>query len=74
MLHSEESKFSTLQSRLDPRIRSKIRKYFRVFIRALGAIDLWKNWRSKISWDCLFKQKVASSLFGVYNEPDTNGT
>jgi hypothetical protein len=54
VLHSAESKFSTLQSRLAPRIRNRIRKYFRVFIRGLGEVDLWKIQRSKISWDCLF--------------------
>jgi hypothetical protein len=45
MLHSAESKFSTLQSRLTPRIR----KYFRVFIRGLGEVDLWKKTRGRKS-------------------------
>jgi hypothetical protein len=44
-----------INSLISARNLNGIRKYFRVFIRALGAIDLWKKWRSKISWDCLFK-------------------
>jgi hypothetical protein len=39
MLHSAESNFWTLLSRIAPRIR----KYFRVLIRGLGAVDLCKK-------------------------------
>jgi hypothetical protein len=41
MQHSSESKFVTLESRLAPRIRNRIRKYFRVLIRGLGVVDFF---------------------------------
>jgi hypothetical protein len=60
MLHSAESRLRAMQVKINSLISARnlnrIRKYFRVFIRALGAINLWKKWRSKISWDCLFKR------------------
>jgi hypothetical protein len=62
MLHSAESWLCAMQVKINSLISARnlnrIKKYFRVFIRALGAIDLWKKWRSKISWDCLFKNST----------------
>jgi hypothetical protein len=55
MLQSTESTFSTVCGRISPRIRNGIKKYFRVLTTGIGAVDLWKNQKSKISWDCLFK-------------------
>jgi hypothetical protein len=47
MLHSAESRLRAMQvktnSLISARNLNRIRKYFRVFIRALGAIDLWKK-------------------------------
>jgi hypothetical protein len=61
MLHSAESRLRAMQVKINSLIPARnlnrIKKYFRVFIRALGAIDLWKKWRPKISWDCLFKKE-----------------
>jgi hypothetical protein len=54
MLYSAESTFSTVCGRIYQRIWTGMRNYFEVLNRGLGAVDLWKNKRSKISWDCLF--------------------
>jgi hypothetical protein len=47
MLHSAESRLRAMQVKINSLISARnlnrIRKYFRVFIRALGAIDLWKK-------------------------------
>jgi hypothetical protein len=37
MLHSTESKFASLYSRISPRNRNDMEKYFMVLIRGLGA-------------------------------------
>jgi hypothetical protein len=49
MLQSTESKFATLYGRIPPRIRNITRKCFRVLIRGLGVVDLWKNLMLKIA-------------------------
>jgi hypothetical protein len=38
--HSAESKLATLDSRMYPQIRNRIRKYFRALLRGLGVDDL----------------------------------
>jgi hypothetical protein len=51
MLRSGESWLHAMQhitySQISPQIQNRIWKYFRVLLRGLGTIDLWKNQRSK---------------------------
>jgi hypothetical protein len=57
MLQSARVDILTVCGRISPRIR----KYFRVLTRGLGAIDLWKKQKSQISWDCFFKTDFLAS-------------
>jgi hypothetical protein len=74
MLHSAASRRRAMQVNIYSLISSKnfnrFRKCFRVFFRALGAIDLWKKWRLKISCDCLFNQLPYSVRIRNYTIPD----
>jgi hypothetical protein len=50
-----ETPQNNFEIRISPRIRTRIRKCFRVWIRGPYGVDTWKNQEPKISCYCTFK-------------------
>jgi hypothetical protein len=55
MLHSAESNFRQFAAEYLREFETEFENNLGFLTRGLGPVDLWKNQRSKISWDGLFK-------------------